>query len=108
VCVCVCDDSGRPSLVGVMRPKLRADQQWFACRAMLGQDERGEVGWERMREGLGADLQSTPAPSCHADGCLTLISSYTEVYSVIYDSGSVPEKSIFSPRGTLPTIKLSR
>jgi len=28
------------------------------------------------------------------------LSSYTKVYSVIYDSGSVPEKSIFSPRGT--------
>ena len=29
-------------------------------------------------------------------------SSYTKVYSVIYDSGSVPEKSIFSPRETSP------
>ena len=27
-------------------------------------------------------------------------SSYTEIYSVMYDSGSVPEQSIFSPRET--------
>jgi len=29
-------------------------------------------------------------------------SSYTKVYSVIYDSGPVPDQSIFSPRGTSP------
>ena len=29
-------------------------------------------------------------------------SSYTKVYSVKYDSGSVPEESILSPRGTSP------
>ena len=29
-------------------------------------------------------------------------SSYTTSYSVIYDSGSIPEKSIFSPRETSP------
>jgi len=32
-----------------------------------------------------------------------LLSSYTKVYSVIYDSGSVPNKSIFSPRETSPS-----
>jgi len=30
------------------------------------------------------------------------LSSYTKVYSVIYDSGSDPEQSIFSPRETSP------
>jgi len=34
--------------------------------------------------------------------------AYTEVYSVIYDSGSVPEKSIFSPRGTSPVHAVLR
>ena len=34
-----------------------------------------------------------------------LISSYTKVYSVIYDSGSVPEQSIFSPCETSPTLR---
>ena len=33
---------------------------------------------------------------------MDLVSSCTEVNSVIYDSGSVPDKSIFSPRETLP------
>ena len=32
-----------------------------------------------------------------------ICSSYTKVYSVIYDSGSVPDSSIFSPRETSPT-----
>ena len=31
-----------------------------------------------------------------------VLSSYIEVYSVIYDSGSVPGASIFSPRETSP------
>jgi len=36
------------------------------------------------------------------EGNLRNFSSYTKVYSVIYDSGSIPEYSIFSPRGTSP------
>ena len=36
-----------------------------------------------------------------------LFPEYTEVYSVICDSGSVPDESIFSQSGTLPTLSLS-
>ena len=34
---------------------------------------------------------------------LDAFSSYNKLYSAIYDSGSVPEWSIVSPRGTPPT-----
>jgi len=33
-----------------------------------------------------------------------VLSSYTKVYSVIYDSGSVPRRAIFSPRETSPEV----
>jgi len=32
------------------------------------------------------------------------LSSYNQVYSVIYDSGSVPRRAIFSPRETSPEL----
>ena len=47
----------------------------------------------------------TPNPECGSsrpDLLLLVLSSHTKVYSVMYDSGSVPEHSIFSPRGTSP------
>ena len=31
-----------------------------------------------------------------------ILSTYTQVYWVVYDSGSVPDSSIFSPRETSP------
>ena len=34
---------------------------------------------------------------------LRIFSSYTQVYSVIYDTGSVPRRAIFSPHETSPT-----
>ena len=37
--------------------------------------------------------------------CIILFfSSYTKVYSVTYDSGSVPRRVIFSPRETSPLV----
>ena len=33
-----------------------------------------------------------------------ILSPYTKVYSVIYDSGSVPDSSIFSPRESSPVV----
>ena len=49
------------------------------------------------------DLGGPLSSGCwsHCLGTMTTdLSSYTKVYSVIYDSGSVPEQSMFSPRET--------
>ena len=61
----------------------------------------------RTRRGT-AGLSSAPARSIlrRAHTGNGVLSSYTKVYSVIYDSGSVPDSSIFSPRETLPELRV--
>jgi hypothetical protein len=75
----------------------------------------GVVCEDRVLNGLASGEKGSkvplrrahPGPGPHMVQCVRLtagpaLSSYTKVYSVIYDSGLVPEKSIFSPRGSSP------
>ena len=60
---------------------------------------RAQGSWYRV---LGTGFAWTP--DCHE----TRLSSYTQVSSIIYDSGSVPRRAIFSPCETYqPTLSLS-
>ena len=47
------------------------------------------------------------APCRTSRETLPFSSSYTKVYSVIYDSGSAPRRAIFSPRETAPEVNRS-
>ena len=54
----------------------------------------------------GGKERASPTPSS-SQWLLNYESSYTEIYSVIYDSGSVPEQSAFAPRETSPILSRS-
>ena len=41
-------------------------------------------------------------PSCEKGTACNILFSYAKVYSVTYDSGSVPRRAIFCPRGASP------
>ena len=51
----------------------------------------------------GAPPARRPRVSPRLTALRRFCSSYTKLYSVIYDSGSVPDQSMFSPRETSPS-----
>ena len=68
----------------------------------------GDVAMLRfnLRVRFRANHSRVLEPPSDMSGFETLF-SYTKVYSVIYDSGSVPRRVIFSPRETSPGSQLN-
>ena len=79
-------------LVGAYGWALTGRFRWKGCR-----------GGRRSRRSRTAGRSAASARASQ----LSDHSSYTKVCFVLYDSGAIPRRAIFSPRQTSPTLSLS-